>query len=113
MDAVERFLAASAVVLGAALPASGFAQVATQPVKAQPPLSTSWTDGEVRKVDLDNGKLTIKHGEIRNLGMPGMTMVFTAKDRRLLAGLKAGDKVRFVAAGEGGKLIVTEIRAVR
>lgn len=39
-----------------------------------------WTQGEVRKVDLENGKLTLRHGPIRNLDMPGMTMVFKMFD---------------------------------
>ena len=43
--------------------------------------ATEMTDGEIRKVDMDNKKLTIKHGNIKNLDMPGMTMVFQVKDR--------------------------------
>jgi Cu/Ag efflux protein CusF len=70
----------------------------------------SMTDGEVRKVDLANGKLTLKHGEIKHLDMPGMTMVFTVADKALLAKLKQGDKVRFMVVDEGGKLVVTDIR---
>jgi Cu/Ag efflux protein CusF len=69
------------------------------------------TEGEVRKVDKDAGKLTLKHGEIKNLDMPGMTMVFSVKDKRMLDMLKAGDQVRFKAAKEGGKYIVVEISA--
>ena len=33
-------------------------------------------DGEVRKVDLEAGKVTLKHGDIKSLDMPAMTMVF-------------------------------------
>lgn len=47
----------------------------------------SMTDGEIRKVDLANGKVTLKHGDIKHMDMPGMTMVFTAKDKALLTGL--------------------------
>jgi len=50
---------------------------------------------------------------IENLDMPPMTMVFTARDKALLSDLKPGDKVKFVAADEGGRLVVTEIHAVR
>jgi uncharacterized cupredoxin-like copper-binding protein len=69
------------------------------------------TDGEVRKIDLDAGKLTLKHGEIRSLDMPAMTMVFVVKDKRMLERLKAGDKVRFRAVNEGGVFTVTDLEA--
>ncbi|TXC65875.1 copper-binding protein [Piscinibacter aquaticus] len=68
------------------------------------------TDAEVRKVDKDAGKLTLKHGEIRNLDMPPMTMVFAVKDKAMLDQVKAGDKVKFKAAKEGGNYVVTEIQ---
>jgi len=70
-------------------------------------------EGEVRKLDLDTGKVTLKHGEIPNLDMPPMTMVFTATDPAQLAGLKVGDKVRFQAVHEAGKYLMTEIKPVR
>ena len=54
------------------------------------------TEGEIRKVDKDAKKLTIKHGEIKNLDMPPMTMVFQVKDASVLDTLKAGDKVQAV-----------------
>ena len=53
--------------------------------------------GEVRKVDKEAKKLTIKHGEIRNLDMPAMTMVFQVRDEAMLDKVRAGDKIRFVA----------------
>ena len=71
------------------------------------------TDGEVRKIDLEAGKLTLKHGEIKNLEMPGMTMVFVVKDKAMLDKLKPGDKVQFKAINEGGKFTVTEIQPAR
>ena len=72
-----------------------------------------FTDGEVRKVDKERGKLTLKHGAIKNLDMPGMTMVFTVKDKALLDNVQSGDKVKFKAISEGGTLIVTEIQPIR
>ncbi|MDO9312966.1 MAG: copper-binding protein [Burkholderiaceae bacterium] len=71
------------------------------------------TDGEVRKIDREAGKVTLKHGDIRNLDMPGMTMVFAVKDKSMLDSLKAGDKVKFKAIDDRGKLTITEIDAVR
>ena len=74
-------------------------------------LAAEMTDGEVRKVSKDTGKITLKHGEIKNLDMPPMTMVFQVKDTGLLDKVKAGDKVRFaVEKGAGGAFIVTDIQ---
>ena len=67
--------------------------------------------GEVRKVDRDNQKITIKHGELKSLDMPPMTMVFTVKDPAFLEVAKPGDKVRFGVAREDGKFVVTAIEA--
>jgi Cu/Ag efflux protein CusF len=67
------------------------------------------TEGEVRKVDTAAQKLTLKHGDIRNLGMPGMTMVFKVADPQMLSAVHEGDKVRFTADRIGGVLTVTSI----
>ena len=75
--------------------------------------STDMTDGEVRKIDKDTRKITIKHGEIRNLDMPGMTMLFQVSDPAMLDAVKPGDKVKFRAEKTGGAIVVTEIRVVR
>ena len=70
-------------------------------------------DGEVRKVDKDNKKLTLKHGPLKNLDMPGMTMVFQVSDDAMLEKVQPGDKVRFKAEKIDGKLTVTRIEAAR
>jgi Cu(I)/Ag(I) efflux system periplasmic protein CusF len=67
-------------------------------------------DGEVRKVDKEAGKLTLRHGEIKSLDMPPMTMVFVVKDKAMLDKLKAGDKIRFKAVNDAGKFTVTEMQ---
>ncbi len=67
------------------------------------------TDGEVRKVDLSAQKVTLKHGDIKNLRVPGMTMVFKVSDPKLLSTLKEGDRVRFTADRIDGALTVTSI----
>ena len=71
------------------------------------------SDGEVRKVDQEQGKITLRHGPIRNLEMPGMTMVFKVADPKLLDTLKEGDKVRFAAERVDGAITVTRIETVR
>lgn len=65
--------------------------------------------GVVRKIDRETGKITIKHGPLVNLGMPGMTMVFDAGNPAMLEGLKEGDAIRFVAERVNGTLTVTEL----
>jgi Cu/Ag efflux protein CusF len=75
--------------------------------------ATDMTEGEIRKVDKDAKKLTIKHGEIRNLDMPPMTMVFQVKDVSLLDRVKAGDKVRFVVQKADTGFVVTDIQAAK
>ena len=53
------------------------------------------TDGEVRRVDREGKKITLKHGPIQNVDMPAMTMAFAVKDAAMLDRVKAGDQVRF------------------
>lgn len=76
-----------------------------------PAFAADMTDGVIRKIDLKKAKVTIKHGEIINLDMPPMSMVFTVKDATLLEGIAKGDKVKFVAIEEGGKLFITDIES--
>ena len=75
--------------------------------------SQALSEGEVRKVDKDAKKITIKHGPLANLDMPAMTMVFTVKDPTLLERAKTGDKVRFRAEKEGSTYLVTVIEPAR
>jgi len=70
------------------------------------------TNGEVRKIDKSTKKVTIRHDEIKNLGMPAMTMVFEVKDAAALDQLKPGDKVRFEAEQSGTAIVVTHIEVV-
>ena len=71
------------------------------------------SDGEVRKVDKDAKKITIKHGPLQKLDMPAMTMVFQVKDPAMLDQVKAGDKIKFEAEKVGGAFTVTKIEPVR
>lgn len=74
--------------------------------------SADTVEGEVRKVDKDASKVTLKHGEIKSLDMPAMTMVFVVKDKAMLDSVKAGDKVRFKAINDAGKFTVTELQVL-
>jgi Cu/Ag efflux protein CusF len=75
--------------------------------------ATGTGEGEIRKVDKEAKKLTIKHGPMPGLDMPAMTMVFQVKDPALLDKVKAGDKVKFEAQKLGGAFTVTRIEAAK
>ena len=72
-------------------------------------VAESLSEGEVRKVDKDAKKITIKHGPLQKLDMPPMTMVFQVKDPAMLDQVKAGDKVKFQAEKIGGGYRIIKI----
>lgn len=79
----------------------------------QPAAAVEMTDGEVRKVDKEARKITIRHGEIKNLDMPAMTMVFQTKDPAVLEKVQQGDKVKFKVSMVGSAMVVTEIEMAK
>ena len=115
MKNLQKLVAAAAAAWAVALTPAAHAQSTTDYGKMdgtktdQAAPASDMTDGEVRKIDMEAGKLTLKHAEIKNLDMPGMTMVFVVKDKAMLDKLKTGDKVKFKAINDGGKYTVTEI----
>lgn len=76
-------------------------------------LTPETTEGEIRKVDKESKKITIKHGEIKHLEMPAMTMVFQLTDPAALDQLKVGEKVRFRVEKIGGSFVIKEIQALK
>ena len=66
-------------------------------------------EGEVKKINEAQGKITLKHGEIANLDMGSMTMVFTVADLEMLKTVKPGDLVLFEADRVNGKLTVVKM----
>lgn len=87
------------------------APLATEP--ATPSASSSATqsnalsEGVVRKIDTANGKITLKHGPLLNLDMPGMTMVFKVQSPGMLNNVKVGDAVKFRVENLKGTYTVT------
>lgn len=67
------------------------------------------TEGEIKKIDQDAEKVTIKHEELKNLDMPAMTMVFQLKEKSVLSQFAKGDKVKFIAEKVDGKFVITHI----
>ena len=86
-------------------------QTETAPVAAADS-ATTLAEGEVRKVDKAAGKITLKHGPMPKFDMPPMTMVYRVKDKAMLDGLKAGDKVKFDVDGVGGEFTVLRLEKV-
>ena len=80
------------------------------PATAAAAADISATQGEVRKINQEQGTITLRHGDIKNLGMPGMTMVFVARDKAMLNGLAEGDQVVFRAERLNGVLMVIAIQ---
>ena len=111
------FLRAARLVLAlsaaAVMPSWADAEQAAHGLQVAQASPADMSDAEVRKVDKDGGKLTLKHGEIKNLDMPGMTMVFVVKDKAMLDQVKPGDKIKFKAVNDAGKFTVTEMRVVQ
>ena len=111
MKNTNALLAATAIALSSFLSGHAFAAASAQPTQMEMANSPGLTDGEVKKIDKEQGKITLKHGAIKHMDMPGMTMVFSVKDKTMLDTVKAGDKVQFMVVEEGGKMTVTQIQA--
>jgi Cu(I)/Ag(I) efflux system periplasmic protein CusF len=92
--------------------AAGAAALLASLALAQPAMAADpapGADGEVRRIDRAQSRITLRHGEIRALDMPPMTMVFRVRDPKLLDGLAVGDRVRFEAVAADGSYVVTVI----
>ena len=99
MKPIIHAIAAAVVAAAAAAPAA----------RAQAPQ----TAGEVLKIDKPGGRLTLKHGEIKNLGMPAMTMVFKPLDAEWLGKLREGEKIRFTAEDRQGVMTLTQFETIK
>ncbi|MDM0119416.1 copper-binding protein [Variovorax arabinosiphilus] len=114
-------VAAAFLLSGAAIAQSSTSMADTPGINKTAPMApgadaaaaSEFSEGEIRKVDKDNKKLTIKHGPLKNLDMPGMTMVFGVDDDAVLEKLEAGARVRFQAEKVDGKIIATRIEVLR
>lgn len=95
-----RKIVTSAAFALALIPTGAFAQSAT-------------ADGQVQKIDEAQGKVTLRHGPIKNLDMDSMTMVFRVQDPAMLKGLKAGDKVKFEADRVNGQITIIKLEKAK
>ena len=113
MKNANTLLIGAMLSLATLMPLSAVAQSTGDTGKAASTTAASMTDGEVRKIDKDAGKITIKHGDIKHMDMPGMTMVFVAKDKALLDKTSVGAKIQFMVTNENGQMTVTDIQPAK
>ena len=111
---MKKLTLVAAVLFSTAFSAGNVLAQTTAPAPATAPTATiekapmkDAAEGEVRKIDKDAKKITLKHGPIKNLDMPGMTMVFQVKDAALLDKFVAGDKILFTVEQQQGAFVVT------
>ena len=101
MKLIKTSLTVAAIAVGSSVASVAFADAADM------------TNAEVRKVDKEAKKITLKHEDIKSLDMPGMTMVFQVKDAALLDKAKAGDKIKFKVIKDGSAYVVTDIQPAK
>ena len=91
-----------------------FAKMAVAILLASTPVTSAiaeeFTKGKVKRINADNGKVSIAHEELTNLDMPAMTMVFRTATPEMLEKLEPGQEIEFVAERVNGKLTVTKIK---
>ncbi len=80
---------------------------------AHAPAAAALSEGEVKKVDKQARKITIKHGPLANLNMPPMTMAFKVSDDTALDSLNAGDRIKFVAGRQGAAFVVSRVERMQ
>jgi len=110
---INVLLAAAALSLSASGVAAAQTAVPATAGATTAAAASKLTAGEVRKVDAEQGKVTIKHEAIASLDMPPMTMVFKAGKADMLKGMQVGDKVRFKAEKRDGAITVTELELAK
>src|SRR3990167_1349937 len=110
---LRQVLSTTALAIMALIGNPVFAQTNMDQGKMGMAATPGMTDGEVRKIDKEAGKITIKHGEIKHMDMPGMTMVFVVKDKALLDKTTVGAKIQFMVTNENGQMTVTDIQPTK
>lgn len=83
--------------------------VVGMPAVANQHETASLSQGEVRNIDVNGRKITLRHGLLKGVGMPPMTMLFDVDDSASLDGVRVGDKVMFQVERHGSRYVVTEI----
>jgi len=69
-----------------------------------------WVSAEVRKMDLETSRVTLRHEAIKSIDMSAMTMPFYVRDPSMLQTIKVGDAVLFAVVREQGRLVITHLK---
>lgn len=110
MNAFQKLALALAMGAASAASAQEHGHAGHEAAAAQSAAAAELVDAEVKKIDREAGKITLRHGALKNLNMPGMTMVFRVREAALLDGVKAGDQVRFSADRVNGAITVVQLQ---
>jgi Cu(I)/Ag(I) efflux system protein CusF len=110
---IQPVLGAIALAVTAFSGSPVLAQTTSDTAKAGMAATPGLTSGEVRKIDKEAGKITIRHGEIKHLDMPAMTMVFVVRDRALLDKTTVGARILFMATNENGQMTASDIQPAK
>jgi len=90
------------------------AAVATLALASNPLLSAAeepvWTKGEITAINVELGKVTVRHEEIKNLDMPPMRMIFGVTDPEIIANLKIGNKKEFYFVDQNGRMMIKQVK---
>ena len=103
-------LSIAMTTLPSLFPSLVLAQITATKTEVTTQNGTPLSEGEIKKVNVDTRQLTIQHGPLANLHMPGMTMAFKVKDAAMLQQVKPGDKVRMLIEKVDGALTVTTLQ---
>ena len=79
-------------------------------VSADSARSMQWVRAEIRKIDPENSKVTLRHEALTQLSMGAMTMVFRVDDVALLKQFAVGDRVKFIPDSRAGQLFVSDMK---
>ena len=101
-----------AVLLALTLPALAGEHEHPQAAAKEAAVADDYVNAEVKKIDADNGKLTLRHEALRQFDMPAMTMNFRVADPAMLSSLAVGDKVRFIPDKANGQFVVKKIEKI-
>lgn len=107
MKFIKQFLVAMTTAGALLFSLASIAQITQQTDSLR--TEAAYTDGEVKRIDMSSGKITIKHGFIKSLDMPPMTMVFTVKEKSMLKEVFPGDQIRSIVISNNEKMVITEM----
>lgn len=109
MNAFPKLTLAAVLAAASAIASAQSGAHAGHGAQAAAAAAVELADGEVKKIDKEAGKITLRHGELKNLNMGAMSMVFRVKDAAMLDQVSVGDKVRFAADRVNGAITVVQM----